>query len=298
MSVYSVSNKYLDAYDPFWICRLLSLKIGTVAILLFLFNAFLLQPQSPTMYMMVTIISALAAELIPAPTKFKSIATYIGVDFLLASTIIIFGMFSYFRLTFFLVLIVFSYLALRLMVSSPKVAALPTMMVMYGVMSSGGGATDFNAVANDYLYYFSFGLTGIITILFFPDFGPNVFKSAFIRILESDVANLGNKGYKNSNPLVLTALTIMHSKLPFLPECYTRLYESIIEFQNAFMRHLGLNAEAQLLAKSVLSELSVSVANSVPYVLDGDNVQRLKACSDVAYRMFADLVGGYNQCRA
>ncbi len=34
MSVYSVSNKFLDAYDPFWICRLLSLKVGAAAILL------------------------------------------------------------------------------------------------------------------------------------------------------------------------------------------------------------------------------------------------------------------------
>lgn len=298
MSVYSVSNRYLDASDPFWICRLLSLKVGAVTILLFLFNAFLLQPQSAVLYLMITVIGTMATEIIPAPTRAKKIVTFIGIDFLMSTTMIIFAMFGYFRLATFVVLVAFTYLSLRLMVANPKVAAVPTLMIVYGVISLGGGATDFNAVANDYLYYFAFGLAGVITILFFPDFTPNVFNSAFIRILESDVVNVGNKVYKNSNPAVLAALSVIHSKLPLLPERYSSLYEATIEFQAAFMCPKGFSAEEQLLARSVLSELILAVQKGVPYTLNGHNVQRLKALNDAAYLMFSNLVGSYNQCKA
>lgn len=77
-------------------------------------------------------------------------------------------MFGYFRLASFLFLVCFTYLSLRLMVSNVKMAALPALMIVYGVISMGGSTTDFNAVANDYLYYFAFGMAGVITILFFP----------------------------------------------------------------------------------------------------------------------------------
>lgn len=297
MSVYSVSNKYLDVYDPFWICRLLSLKVGTVTILLFVFNAFLLQPQSAVMYLMITVIATLASEVLPAPTRAKKMVVFIGIEFLLSTTMIIFAMFGYFRLASFLFLVCFTYLSLRLMVSNVKMAALPALMIVYGVISMGGSTTDFNAVANDYLYYFAFGMAGVITILFFPDFSPQVFNSAFLRILESDVANVGNSRYKNSNPTVLAAISVIHSKLPLLPERYSALYDAIIEFQDAFMRPKELNTQEQLLSKSVLSELIVAVQNAVPFALNGHNVQRLKVLNEAAYNMFANLVGSYNQCR-
>lgn len=297
MSVYSVSNKYLDAYDPFWVCRLLSLKVGTATILLFLINGFILKPQSPMLYIMITLIGTLASEVMPAPTRVKKILIFIGIDFLLASSMLVFQMFSYFRWALFAFLIVFTYLSLRFMVANPKAAVIPTLMIMFGVVSSSGGATDFTAVANSYLYYFVFGLAGIVTILFFPDFTPNIAKSAFIRILESDVANVGNAMYKNSNPAVLAALSVMHGRLPLLPECYRIFYEAIIQFQNDFMRASNLNAKAQMLGQCVLSELIVAVQNGVPYPLDGANAQRLKVVNGRAYSMFANLVAGYNQCK-
>lgn len=297
MSVYSVSNNYLDVYDPFWICRLLSLKVGVVTILLFILNAFFLQPQSPVMYLMITVIATMASEVLPAPTRTNKIVVFIGVEFLLSTTMIIFAMFGYFRLASFFVLVGFTYLSLRLMVSNVKTAALPALMIVYGVVSMGSGTTDFNAVANDYLYYFAFGMAGVITILFFPDFTPQVFNSAFLRILESDVANVGNSGYKNSNPAVLAAISVIHSKLPLLPERYSAMYEAVIEFQDAFMRPKGLNTEEQLLSKSVLSELIAAVQDGVPYSLNGPNVQRLKMLNETAFSMFSNLVGSYNQCR-
>lgn len=298
MSVYSVSNKYLDTYDPFWLCRLLSLKLGTVAILLFLCNAFLMAPQAPMVYILTTAIGTLASEAIPAPTRLKKLVVFVGIIFLLATSTMVFGMFSYFRFGLFLVVIAFTYLVLRFMAASPKVAAVPTIMITWGVMNLGGGATDFNTVANNYLYFFEFGLMGVVTILFFPDFTTNVFKSAFLRILEADVANIGNPNFINSDARVLSALYVIHAKLPLLPASYNTLYEAIIHFQNEFMKPHGLNAEEQLLSKSVLSELIVAVNNNAAFSLDSDNPKKIRSSNNPAYRMFSSLVGGYNQCRA
>ncbi len=298
MSVYSVSNKFLDAYDPFWTCRLLSLKVGTGAILLFLCNAFLLSPQSPMTYILTTAIGLLASEVIPAKSTARKISNFTLIVFLLATSTIIFGMFSYFRFGLFFVVVAFTYLVLRFMAANPKVAALPTTMIMWGIMSMNGGATDFNAIANNYLYFFEFALMGVITILIFPDFTPKVFDSAFLRILSADVANVGNPHYKNSDPQVLSALFVMRSKLPALPERYTRLYEAIIAFQNAFMKPHGLKLEEVLLAQSALSELMLAINSHTTFSLDAANVQKLRTGNSAVYEMLANLACGYNQCKA
>ena len=298
MSVYSVSNKFLDAYDPFWICRLLSLKVGAAAILLFLCNGFLLAPQSPMFYILTTVIATLASEVIPAPNKARKFGNFVFILFLLATTTMIFGMFSYFRFGLFIVVMTFSYLVLRFMAANPKVAAVPTIMIMWGIVNMSGGATDLNSVANNYLYYFEFGAMGAITVLLFPDFTPKVFDSAFLRILGSDVDNVGNLHYKNSDPRVLSALFMMRSKLPVLPQRYTTLYEAIIAFQNAFMKPHHLSPEETLLAKSTLSELMLAVNAQAPYALDADNVARLRAMNPGVYGILANLVDGYNACKA
>jgi hypothetical protein len=298
MSAFGIRNRYIDPYDPFWICRLLSLKVGAVTILMFIFNAFLLQPPSPVMYLMITVIAVLGSEVLPAPTRVKKLVNFMGLDFLLATTMMIFGLFSYFREAFFLFFIVFVYLTLRFMVANPKVAAVPALMIMFGVVSTGSGAaTDFNTVANNYLYYLGFGMAGVVTTLFFPDFTTHTFNSAFLRILESDVAHVGDTNYKNSSPDVLAALAVIHGRLPLLPAPYSKLYEAIIEFQNAFMRPIGLTSEEQVLAKSVLSELTLVVNSGASYVLTSDNAQRLQAQNSAAYDVFERLVKVYNQCR-
>jgi hypothetical protein len=235
---------------------------------------------------------------LPAPTRVKKLVNFMSLDFLLATTMMIFGLFSYFREAFFLFFIVFVYLTLQFMVANPKVAAVPALMIMFGVVSTGSGsATDFNTVANNYLYYLGFGMAGVVITLFFPDFTTHTFNSAFLRILESDVAHVGDKNYKNSSPDVLAALAVIHGRLPLLPAPYSKLYEAIIEFQNAFMRPMGLTCEAQVLAKSVLSELTLVVNSGVSYVLTSDNAQRLQAQNAAAYDVFERLVKVYNQCR-
>lgn len=298
MSVYSVSNKFLDTYDPFWICRLLSLKVGVAAILLFLCNGFLLAPQSPTFYVLTTVIATLASEVIPAPNKVRKFANFSLILFLLATSTMVFGMFSYFRVGLFFVVMTFTYLVLRFMAANPKVAAVPTIMIMWGIVNLNGGSTDVNAVANNYMYYFEFGLMGAITVLLFPDFTPKVFDSAFLRILSADVENIGNPHYKNSDPRVLSALFMMHSKLKSLPECYTTLYEAIIAFQNAFMKPHDLSPEEALLAKSSISELMLAVNGNQPFSLVTGNLAKLRSMNSSAYNILANLVIGYNQCKA
>lgn len=298
MCVYGVSNKYLDAYDPFWICRLLSLKVGAATILLFLCNAFLMAPQSPTLYILTTAIATLATEVMPAPTKEKKLVNFITIIFLLATSTVIFGLFSYFRLGLFLMVLAFTYLTLRFMAASPKVAALPTVMITWGVINLGGGATDLNQVANNYLYFFEFGLMGAITVLMFPDFSLNVFKSAFIRILESDVESIGNKHYKNSDPRVLSALFMIHSKLPALPENYSQLYEAIICFQNEFLKPHNLSIEDRLWCKSILSELMGAINRDQVFSLEIPNGQMIRENNPVVFSILAKLVDSYNLCKA
>lgn len=298
MSVYSVSNKFLDTYDPFWICRLLSLKVGVATIMLFLCNAFLMAPQSPTTYILTTAVGTLASEMIPAQTRFRKIINFVLIVFLLATSTMVFGVFSYFRFGLFFVVVAFTYLALRFMAASPKVAAVPTVMITWGIMNLGNSPTDFNAVANNYLYFLEFGLMGVITILFFPDFTPKVFNSAFLRILESDIANVGNRHYKNSDPHILSALYVMHSKLAFLPECYITLYQAIIAFQNAFIKPHGLNPDEILLAKSALSELMIAINDDKTFSLETHNARKIRACNEPVYDILSNLVSGYNQCKA
>lgn len=298
MSVYSVSNKYLDAYDPFWICRLLSLKVGSAAILLFLCNGFLLAPQAPMFFILTTAIAVLASEAIPAPNRARRFTNFVVIVFLLATSTMIFGMFSYFRFGLFFVVLAFSYLVLRYMAANPKVAAVPTVMIMWGIVNLNGGSTDLNAVANNYLYYIEFGLMGAITVLFFPDFTSKVFDSAFLRILAADVENIGNPHYRNSDPRVLSALFMMHSKLPALPQRYGTLYEATIVFQNAFMKPHDLSHEEILLAKSALSELMLAVNAQLPYSLEANNLATLRTENPKAYGILADLVNGYNICKA
>ncbi len=299
MSVFTINNKFLDAYDPFWICRILALKMGTVAILLFLCNAFLKAPQSPVSYMLAIIVGTAASELSPVHSRLKKVGIFLGIVLVLATTGALFSLFSYFKLGLFLVVISFTYLVLRFMAINTKVAALPVFMIVWGIMQLGGGAaTDLIGVLNDYLYYFEFGLMGVITIIFFPDFTPNIFKSALIRILESDLRNIGNKHYKNSNPNVLAALYMIRAKLPVLPDSYGLLYAAIIQFQNEFMKPNQTSLEDQRLAKSIVIELIEAINHRTNFTDTNGHLTQLKELNQHIYTVLAQLIEGYQSCQA
>lgn len=299
MSVFTIKNQFLDAYDPFWICRVLALKAGTATILLFLCNVFLKAPGSPVLYMLTTLVGVVASEVLPAESKAKKLGIFWVIIILLSMGGVFFGLLSYFKIALFLFVATFIYLVLRFMVKSPSSAALPMVILTWGIIQlEGGGATNFTAVANNLLYYFEFALMGMITIAFSPDFTPTIVKSAFIRILESNVRNIGNRRYRNSNPSVLAALFIIRSKLPLLPAPYKALYESIVQFQNDFMRAHHLSPEEQGFAKEVLNELANAVSHKVQFTDRQDQLQQAMTNNPQAFSGLRRLIDRYDQCLA
>ena len=299
MSVFTIKNKFLDPYDPFWICRLLSIKVGTAIILLFLINAFLKSPQGPIVYFMAVMVCTLAAELSPANTKAKKVSVFLALLFMLILTASLFSWFSYLTLGLFVLFISFTYLILRFMASNAKVAALPMFMIIWGLIQlSGGAATDLNGITNNFLFYVEFGLAGVVTIIFFPDFTPNIFKSALLRILETDLQNVGNIHYKNSHPLVLSALFMLRAKLPILPEAYGVLYTSIISFQNDVMKPNLLRLEDQNVLKAILTELIDAISRGTDFADKNGNLKALSALNEHVYTSLSQLIEGVQQCKA
>lgn len=299
MFVYKIRNRFLDIYDPYWICRILSLKIGTVTILLCLCNAFLKAPQGPMAYMLTVIICTAATEALPLGSTTKKLGAYFLLMFMLSTAGMLFGLFSYFRVGLFLFIMIFTYLVMRFMAQNPKAAVVPSLMIIWGVMQlEGGGSTDLNAVANSYLYYAEFGLMGVITVLFFPDLTPNIFKSALIRILESDMKGLGDQSFKNSHPAILSALYVIHSKLPFLPPPYETFYRAVVQFQHDFLQSPTLTVEEQAAIKNVLSELIAAIDHDQTFSLASECFQSIKAINRSAYQSISSLVDGYNLCKA
>jgi len=299
MSVFTIRNKYLDVYDPFWLCRVLALKAGTVAILLFLCNTFLSAPQSPVLYMLTTLVGVIASEVLPSKSRWNKFSNFLSVIVLLSMGSIFFGLLSYFKISLFLFLMVFTYIVLRFMVKSTATATLPILILTWGLIQlEGDGATNFTAVANNLLYYFEFGLMGIITIAFFPDFTQHIFKSAFIRVLESNARHVGDPNYRNSNPVVLAALYIMRTKLGQLPETYKNLYESIVMFQAEYMRPHHLTPDEQTQAKHILNELAQAVSNQSQF-LDRQNLLQAESEPEFPVRSALHrLINSYNQCLA
>ena len=299
MSVFTIRNKFLDIYDPFWLCRVLALKSGTVVILLFLCNTFLSVPQSPALYMMTTLVGVSVSELTPSTSRWNKFGTFLSVIILLSMGSIFYGLLSYFKISLFLFLMVFTYTVLRFTVKSTAAAPLPILVLTWGLLQlEGGGATNFTAVANNLLYYFEFGLMGVITIAFFPDFTPHVFKSAFIRLLESNARHVGDPNYRSSNPGVLAALYIMRTKLGQLPETYKNLYESIVTFQAEYMRPHHLTPDEQTQAKYILNELVQAVSNMSRF---SDWQNPVQAESEPEFPMrsaLRRLIKSYNQCLA
>lgn len=299
MSVYSIKNNYLDKVDPFWTCRLLSLKVGCTAILLFICNGFLKSPFSASTFMMTALAGVLATELLPVQNRLKQVLLYFGIITALSMTDMLFGLFSYFRFGLFLFILVYSYLVLVVLAKNVKSATVPTVFILWGIMQLEGGApTDLVAVENSLLYFYEYALCGAIVVYFFPNFKINVFMSAFIRLLEEDIKNVDNRNFKNSDKFILTALSTLYSKLPFCPDSYKELYRAIIYFQNDFLKNHNSTKEERLYAISVASELIESINEEKKYSLDSFNLLKIKETNTHIYTTLKALIEGYNQCRA
>lgn len=299
MSVFTISNKFLDPYDPFWICRVLSLKMGSTAILLFLGNAFLLNPPSSVSYILTTLVGASASEMLPTNSKIKKLGAYFSIILILAISSILFGLFSFLRQWLFLFVFVFTYVAFRFMVKNPKSAVIPVMMVTWGVMQLAGGAsTNLTGVMNDIFYYVGYALVGAIAVIFFPNFTPNIFKSAFIRILENNIQKIGSQDHKNSDAMVLSSLSMMRSKLSLLPDPYKLLHEQIVQFQSECTKLNLLNEEDQRLVKTILTSLAYAVSHQTKFSDSGDHLAQLRARNEHAFAPLSRMIEGYDQCLA
>lgn len=299
MSVFRIKNRFLDRFDPFWICRVLALKAGVATTLLFIGNTFLKSTAVPLDYMLTTLIAVIASEVLPADSRGKKLAIFWAVLILLSTGGIFFGLLSYFNIALFVFVTVFSYLVLRYMVKSPASATLPILIVIWGFLQlEGGAATNFTSVANNLLYYYQFGLLGMLTVLFFPDYTPHIFKSAFIRVLESNASNLGNTHYKNSDPALLTALFMVRSKLPLLPDSYRALYESLVQFQAEFMRDHKLSATEQERARRLLTDLASAVSSNESFPSISGQEQHISPANSQAFRTLDALIENYDRCLA
>jgi len=299
MSVFTISNKFLDPYDPFWICRILSLKMGTVAILLFLGNAFLLNPPSSVAYILTTLVGASSSEMLPTNSKIKKLGAFFAIILILAIPSILFGLFSFLKQWLFLFVFVFTYVAFRFMVRNPKTAVIPVMMVTWGVMQLAGGAsTNLTGVMNDIFYYVGYALVGAIAVIFFPNFTSNIFKSAFIRILENNIQKIGSKDHKNSDAMVLSSLSMMRSKLPLLPDSYKLLHEQTVQFQSECTKQNLMNEEDRRLVKTILTSLTYAVSHQTKFSDSGDHLAQLSARNQPAYAPLSRMIEGYDQCLA
>lgn len=299
MSVFTIKNRLLDPYDPFWICRILSLKMGTAAILLFMGNAFLLAAPSSVPYILTTLVGVSAAEMLPTNSKLKKLGAFFTIVLILAIPSILFGFFSYFRQWLFLLVFVFTYLSFRFMARNPKAAVVPVMMVTWGVMQLAGGAsTTFTGVMNDFLYYVEYSLVGAIAVVFFPNFTPNIYKSAFIRILEHNIEKIGCKEYKNSDAMILSSLSMMRSKFSVLPDSYKSLYELIAQFQSEYSKPNLLIEEDLRRVKTILTSLIYAVSHQTKFSDSDDHLAQLRASNQSAYAPLSRMIEGYDQCLA
>ena len=299
MSVFKISYPLLDQYDPFWVCRVLALKAGTATILLFLCNTFLKSPQGPVVYMLTTLIATLATELIPADSRWKKFGIFWTIIILLSTAGTLVGLLSYFKLALFIFVVIFCYSLLHFMVKSAASASLPILMIVWGILQlEGGAATDFTSVVNHWLYFYEFGLMGLITVLLFPDFSSNIAKSAFIRILESNARNIGNPKYKNSDPSVLAALYMIRTKLPVLPQPYKTLYESIVQFQAEFMRPHHLTAQEQDQARTLVTELAQAVSTNTRFTDRQAQLAQAIRNNPAVFGGLKGLIDKYDQCLA
>jgi hypothetical protein len=273
--------------------------MGTVAILLFLGNAFLLNPPSSIAYILTTLVGASASEMLPTNSKSKKLGAYFSIILILAIPSILFGLFSFLRQWLFLFVFVFTYIAFRFMVKNPKSAVIPVMMVTWGVMQLAGGAsTNLTGVVNDIFYYVGYALVGAIAVIFFPSFTPNIFKSAVIRILENNIQKMGSKDHKNSDAMVLSSLSMMRSTLPLLPDSYKLLHALIVQFQSEFTKQDFLNEEDQRLVKTILTSLTFAVSHQIKFSDSGDHLAQLSARNPKAYASLSPMIEGYDQCLA
>lgn len=294
MSVYNIKRSFLTPYDPYWICRLLSLKAGTTTIVLFIWNGFFFSPQSPMMFFMVALFGAMATEMLPAyTTKSKLILVWI-FSMLLAFSTIIFGLFSYFNWLQLIAVSTLTYLLFRFLATNAQNAALPANMVMLGMIGIEGGSTSLNAVANNLLFFIMFTVIVTFVVCCFPNLRPLTFKSAFIRLLEKDAAEIKSATFTNNHPQLLSHLYFIKTQLPYLDQSYTHFYNDIVSFQLLLAERKTSDTNLLNAASSVLSEMAINVAEGQAFDTQSQSLMIIRSNDPDFYIALFGLVASWN----
>lgn len=261
MFVYSIKNEFFTKYDPYWICRLLAFKASSAAIVLCLWNAFFFAPDSPGLYFMSTMIGVIATEMLPAYTKKQQLIVFWKLVMMVSITIILFGFFSYFNFIQLIGVTVLTYIYFRVLAKDAQTAVVPAILIMFGIVGTQSGNTDFNTAINSMLFYIEFGLVGSLAVLLFPNFRDKTFKSAFLRLLQQDLVGAEKGNFTNHNQGILNDLSFMKVQLPHLNPAYSALYASVISYQLALAKEVGRGLKASSSLALALRSLFDAVSN-------------------------------------
>lgn len=299
MFVYSIKNEFFTKYDPYWICRLLAFKASSAAIVLCLWNAFFFAPDSPGLYFMSTMIGVIATEMLPAYTKKQQLIVFWKLVMMVSITIILFGFFSYFNFIQLIGVTVLTYVYFRVLAKDAQTAVVPAILIMFGIVGTQSGNTDFNTAINSMLFYIEFGLVGSLAVLLFPNFRDKTFKSAFLRLLEHDIASLKKENFTNNNQGVLSDLSFMKAQLPRLNPSFADLYSSVISCQLSLGEEKSALLNSSLPVVSLLENLLNAVYNEK--ALDKKEIKPpITQSIDVdSLRSISNLINNWNQvCKA
>ena len=299
MFVYSIKNEFLTKYDPYWICRLLAIKASTAAIALCLWNAFFFAPESPGLYFMSTMIGIIATEMLPAYTKKQQLIVFWKLVMMVSVTIIIFGFISYFNFMQLIGVTVLTYVYFRVLAKDTQTAIVPAILIMFGIIGTESGNTDFNIAINSMLFYIEFGIVGSFVVLLFPNFRDKTFKSAFLRLLEQDLASTTKTNFTNNNQGILNDLSFMKAQLPRLSPLYADLYTSVISYQLSLSKENGALLKPPSALASLLQNLLNSVSNEKSLDTKDITSPMTQSIDEDSLRCITNLINSWNQvCRA
>ena len=270
MFVYSVSNSYVDRFDPYWYCRLTGLKLAYIAVILFFVNGFFKSPTFPVLYMLVTAAAAVVTELPPINSPKKKIIAYIGVVILCITTNSIFGLVSFFKWGLLIGVGAWSLILYGVLAKNAKTANLVGVLLLVGIVSiQGDVATDLNGVINHALFYLEFAIVGLIAVILFPNFRDKVVKSAALRLLEADMALLDKRlSQPEFDEQILSALLSIKNEAEQAPKA---LYQLLPLLKTLQVLVRGISSSNPQNAQSILvplRELHQSIRLTKPIEFD------------------------------
>jgi hypothetical protein len=248
---------------------------------------------------MTTMIGVIATEMLPAYTKKQQLIVFWKLVMMVSVTIIIFGFISYFNFIQLIGVTVLTYVYFRVLAKDTQTAIVPAILIMFGIIGTESGNTDFNIAINSMLFYIEFGIVGSFVVLLFPNFRDKTFKSAFLRLLEQDLASTTKTNFTNNNQGILNDLSFMKAQLPRLSPLYADLYTSVISYQLSLSKENGALLKPPSALASLLQNLLNSVSNEKSLDTKDITSPMTQSIDEDSLRCITNLINSWNQvCRA